>query len=143
AARPRRRGRARPRRARGRDGRRERAARSPLPPLRPRPLLARPRAGGASLPPPARAGAGGVGARGRHRGLPLPVFVQGFFLAAAFSGLTSTVAAVMRYSIVTLAPTLRSPVTLVEASRAISQRSLPFWTTIMSAVSSSTGPVTW
>src|SRR5579864_5329391 len=70
--------------------------------------------------------------------LPLPAFAAG-----ALSALTSTVAAVMRYSIVTFAPTLRSPVTLVAASRPISQRSLPFCTTIMSLVSSSTGPVTW
>jgi len=42
---------------------------------------------------------------------------------AAASGFTSTDVAVIRYSIVTLAPTLRSPVTLVEPSRAISHRS--------------------
>src|SRR5439155_593525 len=62
---------------------------------------------------------------------------------AAAAGLTSMVAAFIRYSIVTFSPTLRSPVTLVMASRPISQRSLPFSTTIMSSLSSSTGPVTW
>ena len=62
-----------------------------------------------------------------------------FFLSA----LTSTVFADMVYSIVTLAPTLRSPVTLVSGVRATSHFSLPFWTTILVAVTSSTGPVTW
>src|SRR5579862_4229626 len=65
-----------------------------------------------------------------------------FFLAAPFSGFTSTVVAVMRYSMVTLEPTLRSPFTLVDASRAISQRSFPFCTAIISSLTSSTGPVT-
>src|SRR5438034_6122772 len=35
-----------------------------------------------------------------------------------------------------------SPVTLVFASRLISQRSLPFWTTIIESFTSRTGPVT-
>src|SRR5262249_25593047 len=71
-----------------------------------------------------------------------------FFVAApafafgAAPGFASMAVAVMKYWIVTLAPTFRSPVTLVELLRAISHRSLPFWTTIVSLVSSSTGPVT-
>src|SRR2546426_499272 len=65
------------------------------------------------------------------------------FAAALLAGFTSIEVAVIRYSTVTLAPTLSSPVTFVEASRAISHRSLPFWTAIMSFVTSSTGPVTW
>ena len=48
----------------------------------------------------------------------------------------------MRYSMVTLAPTFRSPVTLVSALRAISHLSCPFCTTIRSSVTERTGPVT-
>jgi hypothetical protein len=40
--------------------------------------------------------------------------------------LTSIELAVMLYSTVTLEPTLKSPLTLVDASRASSQRSFPF-----------------
>ena len=56
---------------------------------------------------------------------------------------TSTDLAVIVYSMVTLEPTFRSPLTLVSGVRAISHFSLPFWTTILLSVSSSTGPVTW
>jgi hypothetical protein len=49
------------------------------------------------------------------------------------SPFTSTVAADIRYSIVTLAPTFRSPVTLVSAERAISHFSLSFCTTMTSS----------
>jgi hypothetical protein len=63
----------------------------------------------------------------------------GGFLAA----FTSTLAATIRYSMVTFSPFFSSPVTLVSAVRAISHVSVPFWTVMVSAVSSSTGPVTW
>src|SRR5262245_49436899 len=66
-----------------------------------------------------------------------------FFSVVAFSSFTATVVAVMRYSMVTLAPTFSSPVTFVFASRPISHFSLPFCTTIESSVTASTGPVTW
>jgi len=69
-----------------------------------------------------------------------------FFLGAALAaaaGFTSMAVAVIQYSIVTFAPTLSSPVTLVLAFRAISQRSVPFCTAIMSLVTSSTGRVNW
>src|SRR5436305_15271283 len=52
-------------------------------------------------------------------------FLPPFLAGAGFSPLTSTVAAVIRYSMVTSAPTLRSPVTLAPASRAISRRPVP------------------
>src|SRR5690242_13360686 len=67
----------------------------------------------------------------------------GAVFGAAFGACTLTAAAVILYWIVTLAPTLRSPVIFVLASRATSHRSFPFWTTIMSLLTSSTGPVTW
>src|SRR6185312_3792510 len=66
--------------------------------------------------------------------------LAGLSALAGFSALpplTSMDAADIRYWMVTVAPTLRSPVTFVEASRAISQRSLPFFTVIVSLVSSS------
>src|SRR5215211_3380152 len=44
---------------------------------------------------------------------------------------------------VTLAPGLRSPVTLVSLSREICHFSLSFWTVIEESVTSTTGPVTW
>src|SRR5271169_5703864 len=44
---------------------------------------------------------------------------------------------------VTLEPTLRSPVILVLLSRASSHLSLPFCTVMVVGVISSTGPVTW
>jgi hypothetical protein len=49
-----------------------------------------------------------------------------FFPDAAFSSLTVTVAAVIRYSMVTLAPTFSSPVTFVLESRSSSHFSRPF-----------------
>ena len=49
-----------------------------------------------------------------------------FFPDAAFSSLTVTVVAVIRYSMVTLAPTFISPVTFVFESRPSSHFSLPF-----------------
>ena len=49
---------------------------------------------------------------------------------------TSTDLAVIEYSIVTFAPTFRSPVTFVSGVRAISHFSLPFWTTILLSVTS-------
>ena len=63
-------------------------------------------------------------------------------LLAPAAGLTSTVVAVIRYSIVTLSPTSTSAGIFVDPSRATSQRSFPFWTAIMSPVTSRTGPVT-
>src|SRR5581483_4687183 len=65
-----------------------------------------------------------------------------FFLAGAFSSFTSMDAADMRYSIVTFAPTFSSPLIFVEPSRAISQLSFPFFTTIVSFVIETMGPVT-
>jgi len=56
---------------------------------------------------------------------------------------TSMLVAVMLYSTVTREPFFRSPFTLVSLSRAISHFSLPFSTTILLSVTSSTGPVTW
>ncbi len=69
-------------------------------------------------------------------------FAAGFapFVAAAF---TSISVALIRYCTVTFSPTLGSPVTLVLASRPISQLSLPFFTVIVSPVIDTTGPVTW
>src|SRR5216684_1779437 len=66
-----------------------------------------------------------------------------FFLAPAAAGFTSMLAAVIRYMMVAFAPTFRSPVTFVLASRAISHFSVPFCTTTASGLTSSTGPVTW
>src|SRR6266571_4262188 len=56
--------------------------------------------------------------------------------------LTFTTVAVIRYSIVTFAPTFKLPLTFVTASRAISHLSFPFCTTIASERISRTGPVT-
>src|SRR3989344_5872122 len=51
---------------------------------------------------------------------------------------TAILVAVILYSTVTLAPFLRSPSTLVLVSRAISNFSLPFFTTILVSVTSCT-----
>src|SRR5213075_2945418 len=60
-----------------------------------------------------------------------------------FASFTSTSVAVILYLMVTLAPCLSSPFTLVFASRAISHFSLSFSTTTASGRTSRTGPVTW
>src|SRR5262249_799115 len=81
--------------------------------------------------------------RDRHAG---GYFFSGFSalaLSALPSPFTSTVVAVILYSMVTLAPVLSSPVILVSLSRAISHFSLPFWTVIVVSLTSRTGPVTW
>jgi hypothetical protein len=71
-------------------------------------------------------------------------FSAGFFSAAFLpSSFTSTVAAVIVYSMVTLEPTFRSPLTFVSLSRATSHLSLPFLTTMTLSLISRTGPVTW
>lgn len=80
-------------------------------------------------------------------GLGLAAALSSFFALSALSVLaalfTSTSFAVMVYMIVTLSPTLRSPVTFVLESRATSNFSLPFMTVIMLSSTAVTGPVTW
>src|SRR6476646_8063863 len=81
-----------------------------------------------------------LSSRGRER-----YFLAGFsaFASALPSPFASIVAAVIVYSMVTLAPTLSSPVTFVSLVRATSHFSLPFCTTIFVSVTSRIGPVTW
>src|SRR5262249_3962650 len=69
----------------------------------------------------------------------LPYFAF-FFELLLESVFTSTFLAVIVYSMVTLSPGLRS---VLSSPRAISQLSLPFFTTMELASADTTGPVTW
>ncbi len=73
------------------------------------------------------------------------VFFAGAAVAAGAAGIafTSTAVAFIVYVTVTVLPFLRSPLTLVAVSRAISNFWVPLWITTIEALTLTTCPVAW